>query len=149
METGYLWLSLSLFLFLMTTGAALAVAAVAFPLVRFASEEQFPEAFRLFGRRKRWSYGVLALLSFAFCILLTMYPPYSFPDGMMGWMAVVFGLLAVTTINSQVASRRLKRDGRDARILGRLGVLLWVSVLDWLAGSSLLVYAFVEVVGLV
>ena len=149
MEIGYLWLALSLFLFLMTTGAALVVASVALPLVRFANEEQFPEAFRLFGRRKRWSYGVLALMSFAFCILLTIYPPYSFPVGMMGWMAVVFGLLAVTTISAQVASRKLKRDGRDARILGRLGVLLWVSVLDWLAGSSLLVYAFVEVVGLV
>ena len=149
MEIGYLWLALSLFLFLMTTGAALVVASVALPLVRFANEEQFPEAFRLFGRRKRWSYGVLALMSFAFCILLTIYPPYSFPVGMMGWMAGVFGLLAVTTISAQVASRKLKRDGRDARILGRLGVLLWVSVLDWLAGSSLLVYAFVEVVGLV
>ena len=149
MEIGYLWLALSLFLFLMTTGAALVLVAVAFPLVRFASEEQFPGALRLFGLRKRWSYGVLALMSFAFCILLTIYPPYSFPVGMMGWMAGVFGLLAVTTISAQVASRKLKRDGRDARILGRLGVLLWVSVLDWLAGSSLLVYAFVEVVGLV
>ena len=149
MEIGYLWLALSLFLFLMTTGAAVVLVAVAFPLVRQASDEQFPEAFRLFGRRKRWSYGVLALMSFAFCILLTIYPPYSFPVGMMGWMAGVFGLLAVTTISAQVASRKLKRDGRDARILGRLGVLLWVSVLDWLAGSSLLVYAFVEVVGLV
>ncbi len=149
MEIGYLWLALSLFLFLMTTGAAIVLAAVAFPLVRQADEKRFPETFRLFRRRKTWSCSFLALLSFAFCILLTLYPPYGFPDRMMGWMAVVFGLLAVTTISAQVASRKLNRDGRDARILGRLGVLLWVSVLDWLAGSSLLVYAFVEVVGLV
>ena len=53
MEIGYLWLALSLFLFLMTTGAALVLATVAFPLVRKVDEEQFPEAFRLFGRLKR------------------------------------------------------------------------------------------------
>ena len=149
MEIGYLWIALSLFLFLMTTGAAIALAAVAFPLVRLASEEQFPKAFRQFGQRIMRSYGVLALLSLVFCSLLSLYPPYSFPDGMMGWMAVVFGLLAVTTISSQVASRKLKRNGYNAGIIGRLGFLLWVSVLDWLAGSSLLVYAFVDVVGLV
>ena len=149
MEIGYLWLALSLFLFLMTTGAAVALAAVAFPLVRQASEQHFPEAFRLFGRRKTRSYGFLALLSFAFCILLTAYPPYSFPDRMMGWMAVVFGLLAVTTLASLFMSRKLKRDGFDARLFRQLGLVQWVSVLDWLIGSSLLVYALVEVVGLV
>jgi len=53
MEIGYLWLALSLFLFLMATGAALVLVAVAFPLVRFASDEQFPGALRLFGLRKR------------------------------------------------------------------------------------------------
>ena len=149
MEIGYLWLALSLFLFLTTTGAALVLATVALPLVGQASEEQFPEAFRLFGLRKRWSYGVLALLSFAFCILLTMYPPYSFPAGMMGWMAVVFGLLALTTLGSFLTSRKLKQDGCDVGLVRRLGLLQWVSVLVWLAGSCLLVYAFVEVVGLV
>ena len=68
----------------MTTGAAIVPAAVAYPLVRYVNEELFPKAFHLFGRGKMWSYGVLASLSFAFCILLAMYPPYSWPNGMMG-----------------------------------------------------------------
>ena len=149
MEIGYLWLALSLFLFLMTTGAAIVLAAVAFPLVRQADEEQFPEAFCMFGRHKRWSYGILALLSLVFCSLLSMYPPYSFPDRMMGWMAVVFGLLALTTLGSFLTSRKLMQGGHDLGLLRRLALLQWVSVMAWLGGSSALVYAFVEVVGLV
>ena len=149
MEIGYLWLALSLFLFLMTTGSAIVLAAVAFPLVLQVDEERFAEAVSTFRRRSMWSYGLLAFLSLVFCSLLSMYPPYSFPDRMMGWMAVVFGLLAVTTLGSFLTSRKLKQGGRDVGLVRRLGLLQWVSVLVWLAGSSALVYAFVEVVGLV
>ena len=149
MEIGYLWLALSLFLFLITTGAAIVLAAVAFPVVRQADEERFPETFRLFRRRKTWSYSFLELLSFAFCILLSLYPPYSFPDRMMGWMAGVFGLLALTTLGSFLTSRKLMQGGHDLGLLRRLALLQWVSVMAWLGGSSALVYALVEVVGLV
>ena len=82
-------------------------------------------------------------------VLLFLYPTYSLPDWTMGWMAVMVLLLSVVTLASWFTSRKLKREGYNTGRLRWLGVFQWMSVLVWLAGSCMLVWTFVEVVGLV
>jgi len=149
MEIGYLWLTLSLFLFLMTTGAAMVLAAVAFPLVKLADEEHFREAFRLFRWRRMWSYGLLAVLAIVFLVLLLIYPMYTLPEWTMGRVSVVVGLVAIVTLASWFTSRKLRLDGYRSGRLRWLGTFHWVSAMIWLGGSCVLVWVFVVVVGLV
>lgn len=148
MEIGYLWLTLSLFLFLMTTGAAIAIAAVAFPLVRDADEEHFVDAFHLFKKRRMWSYGVLTMLSLANMVLLLIYPMYSLPVWTRDWMYLFVCLLVGITIVSSVSTRSLKRIGYDARHMKIFGRSLWSYAFVWFAGSCVLIWSLVKVVGL-
>ncbi len=149
MEIGYLWLALSLFLFLMTTGAALVLAAVAFPLVRQANEEHFADAFQLYRKRRRWGYGLLAVLSVGCLALLFFSPMYSLPDWTRDCMMIVVWLIVGIAIGSSVPSRSFKRNGYDAGLAKVYGLSQWLNSLAWFAGSCVLVYTLVVVVGLV
>ncbi len=149
MEIGYLWLALSLFLFLMTTGAKIVIAAVAFPLVARTNSEHFDEVFSRFRKRRMFSYGPLAMLSLVFCGLLSFFPPYSFPGHLIVWLTTVFGVIGLTEMGSWSVARKLKRRGCDLGLLRWLRLLLWVNALAWFAGSCVLVWVFLEVVGLI
>ncbi|MDX1438348.1 MAG: hypothetical protein R3284_00450 [Rubricoccaceae bacterium] len=148
MEYGYLWLALTLFLFLMTAGAGIALRVVAFPLLRKGADEQFDETFGAYRRRLRWSYGLLSALSVTAAFALLANPPYGMPDSALNAMVIVLGLLAVLYLARVITARQLRLSGYHPGRLGRLGRLGIGGILVWFSGCCLLVWAFVEVLGL-
>lgn len=149
MEYGYLWLTLSLFLFLMTTGAAFVLAAVAFPLVKQADDERFQTTFRSFRWRKTLSYGLLSVTSVVLVVLLYFKPMYGLEEWTFYWMVPIAGCLAMLSVASVVVARQLKVDGPSTTRINVFSVLQWMIALTWFVGSCVLVWTLVAVVGLV
>lgn len=149
MEYGYLWLTLSLFLFLMTSGAAFVLAAVAFPLVKQADDERFQTSFRSFRWRKTLSYGLLSVTSVVLVVLLYFNPMYGLKEWTFCWMLPIAGCLTTLSVASVVVAGQLMVDGPSKTRVNVFGVLQWMTALTWFAGSCVLVWTLVAVVGLV
>lgn len=149
MELGYLWLAISLFLCLLTTGAAVVRRVVAFPLMREVGKSGFSSSFSQYRKRNRWSYNLLAFLAVMSTVALLADPPYRMPDWALQVVPAIFGALLLILLMEALISRRLPLVSYDEKSARRLSVLGVVNALLWPIASTVLVWVFIQAVGLI